>query len=207
MRTSHGTLDMDGASYSYSDIENAVRGLKGMIFDVDGVFTDNRVPEGGDLKLKYRSYYDGQGVSLLRAIGIEVCLVTNEKDASAKHIVDVVAKWNGLPSSLSQDKPDGWAHVTLYQGMGGEKKVLAAEDWFYRNGLSWANCGAMGDDLVDAPMLKKAVLRCAPSSAELAIQELVHFVSRRRGGYGAVRDIANFILEVRGINPLDLPPQ
>ena len=80
-------------------LSNLAWGIKAVISDVDGVFTDNRVLEGAPYKAKWRSYYDGQGVSLLRAIGIRVCLITNEKGDSAKHIVDVVEKWNNLPSS------------------------------------------------------------------------------------------------------------
>ncbi len=189
------------------DIHRIVNGIRGVIFDVDGVFTDNRVPEGGDSKMKYRSYYDGQGVSLLRAIGVRVCLVTNEKEASAKHIVDVVEKWNKLPSSLSDDNPGGWEHVGLFTGVGGAKKGAVAEQWLNECNLEWNDCGVMGDDLVDYSMFKLAAFRAVPISGELVLQDEAHFISRRPAGNGAVRDFVNFILEEKGINPLGLPFQ
>jgi 3-deoxy-D-manno-octulosonate 8-phosphate phosphatase (KDO 8-P phosphatase) len=183
--------------------------LKAVIFDVDGVFTDNRVLEGGDSKPKWRSYSDGQGVSLLRAIGIKVCLVTNEKNDAARHITDTVLKWNRLPSSRSNDNPNGWHHVYLYTGVGGANKVSAVEEWFefVEPDLSWEVCGAMGDDLVDVPLLRKAALKAAPVSAEWVVQDLVDIITRRPGGAGAVRDFANFMLKMRGIDPLSLPTE
>lgn len=210
MVTLHGIFSGDE-----SEARALVSTIKGILFDVDGVFTDNRVVEGGDAKPKSRSYYDGQGVSLLRAVGIRVCLVTNEKGASAKHIEDVVENWNNLPSSKKWDawssrEYDGmgiWERAHLFTGMGGAKKVVAAEQWFAETGLDWSVCAAMGDDLVDVDMLKRSMFRAAPASGELVIREFAHFVSKRPGGYGAVRDLANFILEMKGIDPLSVPPQ
>jgi 3-deoxy-D-manno-octulosonate 8-phosphate phosphatase (KDO 8-P phosphatase) len=183
------------------------REIKAVISNVDGVFTDNRVLEGASYKAKWRSYYDGQGVSLLRAIGLRVCLITNEKGHSAKHIIDVVEKWNNLPSSEKSPGDGGWHHVKLYLGMGGEKKVVAAEEWLKEIGLSFKWCAFMGDDLVDVPLLQKVALRVAPISADPVIKKMAHFVSERVGGMGAFRDFANFILEARRIDPLSLPPQ
>ena len=188
-------------------LSNLAWGIKAVISDVDGVFTDNRVLEGAPYKAKWRSYYDGQGVSLLRAIGIRVCLITNEKGDSAKHIVDVVEKWNNLPSSEKTPGDGGWHHVKLYPGMGGIKKVIAAEEWLKEIGISFEHCAFMGDDLVDAPLLQKVSLRAAPISGDPAIKRMGHFVSERVGGMGAFRDFANFILEARGIDPLSLSPQ
>ena len=77
------------------------KSIKAIAFDFDGVFTDNReligFPEG--MVLKERSHYDGQGVSLLRDIGIHIALVTNQKEKSAEPAHFLVKKWNALPSA------------------------------------------------------------------------------------------------------------
>ena len=175
--------------------------------DVDGVFTDNRVLEGAPYKAKWRSYYDGQGVSLLRAIGIRIVLITNESGDSAKHIADVCAKWNALPSSSKQEGDGGWLHVVLKTGMGGSRKAEAAEGFLQETGIAWGEAAYMGDDLVDTALMRKVGFRAAPVSGDPAIVKMAHFVSSRPGGSGAFRDFANFILEERGIDPLGLPPQ
>lgn len=181
--------------------------IKAAIFDVDGVLTDNTVLEGGTDKGKRRSYYDGQGVSLLRAIGIQIAFVTNEKDDSAAHIINVVEKWNKLPSSSKKPGDGGWEHIRLYTGMDGPKKVVAIEEWLAEIGVSFEECAFMGDDLIDLPLLKKVTFRAVPMSADPYIKNLADFVSDRPGGYGALRDFANFILKIRGIDPGILPSQ
>lgn len=189
------------------DSKDLARNILAVFSDVDGVFTDNRVFEGAPYKAKWRSYYDGQGVSLLRAIGLRVCLITNEKGDSAKHIIDVVEKWNNLPSSEKVPGDGGWHHVKLYSGMGGAKKIIAAEEWLKEIKISFERCAFIGDDLVDVPLLQTVALRAAPISADPAVKDIVHFISERPGGSGAFRDFANFILQCRGIDPFTLPPQ
>lgn len=196
------TIGVDG------DIHMEIaRNIQVVFFDVDGVFTDNRVLEGATSKPKWRSYYDGQGVSLLRAIGIRVCLITNAKGDDAKHIVDVVEKWNNLPSSSKKEGDGGWHHVKLYMGMGEAKKVLAAEDFLKETGVPFEKCAFMGDDLVDVPLMRKVALRAAPVSGENALKNIAHFVSVRNGGYGAARDFVNFVLACRGVDPTMLASQ
>ncbi len=183
------------------------RRIKAVIFDVDGVFTNNQVLEGAPYKAKRRSYYDGQGVSLLRAIGIKIACITNEKGDSAKAITDLVEKWNNLPSSSKTEGDGGWSHVVLYPGMGGPRKVEAAEQFLSSIGVSFEECAMMGDDLVDMPLLRKVGFPAAPAQAEKAVKKIALFISERQGGAGAVRDFANFILDSRGIDPTTLPPQ
>ena len=92
----------------------------------------------------------------------------------------------------------------------GEKKVRKLEvlnGWLQECGIDISCCAGMGDDLVDVPFLQAVAFRAAPISADYSIRNLVDFISNRPGGSGAVRDLANFILEVKGINPLTLPPQ
>lgn len=184
------------------DAVDTIHSIKAVILDGDGVLTDNRVLEGlEEAKPRFRSHYDGQGVSLLRAIGIKVCIITNESGVAAQAIQGLVDRWNSLPSTPQ------WGEVGIFLGRAGEKKVGAAESWLASRNLSWRECAVMGDDLVDVPMLRKAAFKAAPSSAEYVVRDIVDFVSNRPGGRGAVRDFANLILEVRGIDPTTLPTQ
>ncbi|MBI3088773.1 MAG: hypothetical protein HYY99_00720 [Candidatus Colwellbacteria bacterium] len=187
--------------------QRLIQTIKATIFDVDGVLTDNTVPFEREKGTRFRSYYDGQGTSLLRAVGIRLCFITNEKGENAAGIEDLVNKLNNLPSSRKGDNPNGWEHIKLYTGMGGDKKVVAAEEWLTEIGISFNECGFMGDDLVDLALMKKVAFRAAPISGEEVIRNMCHFVSTRPGGHGAIRDLANFILAARGIDPTTLPPQ
>lgn len=190
-----------------TETQRLAKSLKAIVFDVDGVLTDNTVPLERGKGTRYRSYYDGQGTSLLRAIGVQICFITNEKGESAAGIEELIEKLNRLPSSRGEDNPSGWAHIKLYTGMGGERKVTAAEEWLGEIGVSFDECGFMGDDLVDFTLMRRVAFRAAPVSGEEVIKKACHFVSVRPGGSGAIRDLANFILETRGIDPTTLPPQ
>ncbi|MDO8495646.1 MAG: hypothetical protein Q7S32_04015 [bacterium] len=189
------------------ETQGLIQAIKAIIFDVDGVLTDNTVPFEREKGTRYRSYYDGQGTSLLRAVGIRLCFITNEKGESAAGIEDLIKKLNNLPSSRREDSPNGWEHIKLYTGMGGDKKVVAAEEWLTEVGTSFDECGFMGDDLVDLALMRRVAFRAAPISGEEVIKKMSHFVSSRPGGHGAIRDLANFILTARGIDPTTLPPQ
>ena len=200
-------------SHTTEEAIKLAREIEAVVFDVDGVLFPAEVTEGfydalgNPIRIKTRSYTDGQGVSLLRAIGMRVAFVTNEKDEHARAITGVVEKWNALPSSEKTSGDGGWHKVSLYTGMGGVKKVAAAELFLQEFSGSFDRCAAMGDDLVDIPLLRRVALRAAPAQAEKAVRDTCHFVAQRDGGKGAIRDFANFILEARGIDPTTLPPQ
>lgn len=188
------------------DVKDLARKVKIFFCDSDGVMFPNTVLMGFPFKVKYRSYYDGQGVSLLRAVGIQVVFITNEKGKSADAIRETVKKFNSLPSSKPQ-KPNGWDPVFLFEGKGGVNKLQVAKKFLKNKEITLNECAYMGDDLVDKELLKEVGLAAAPAQAEKAIKEIVHFVSNRDAGSGAVRDFANMILDARGINPFDLPAQ
>jgi 3-deoxy-D-manno-octulosonate 8-phosphate phosphatase KdsC-like HAD superfamily phosphatase len=191
--------------------------IEAVIFDSDGVLFPAIAWEGwyaesgAKMVPKPRSYADGQGVSLLRAIGIHVAFVTNEKGDHAQAIEDTVAKWNSLPSAEKTPGDGGWLPVGLYTGMGGPKKVIAAADFLTERQIlkdaqvDWSKVAAMGDDLVDIPLLRKVAFPVAPAQAEEVVLIEAKHVTKRPGGAGAIRDFANFVLMARGIDPTTLP--
>lgn len=181
------------------------RKLKAAVFDSDGVMFPNTVLMGAPYKAKYRSYYDGQAISLLRAIGIRVAFITNEKWANATAIRETVDKFNSLPSSKPQ-KVDGWDLVTLYEGRGGIHKLETLKELLLGMGVSLEETSYMGDDLVDREALQAVALAVAPAQAEQVIKNICDFVCKREGGAGAIRDFANYVLEARGIDQFTLPP-
>lgn len=185
-------------------MNSAPQKIKVFLCDSDGVLFPNTVVMGSSEKSKPRSYYDGQGISLLRALGIRVAFITNEQGAAAAALRETVEKCNSLPSSQPQSA-SGWKPVALFEGYGGIRKVEAAEQFLAECGASFEEVAFMGDDLVDVPLLEKVALAAAPSSAEEAVKALCAFVSERPGGNGAIRDFANMILEVRQVDPRSLP--
>ncbi|MGH9535267.1 MAG: HAD hydrolase family protein, partial [Terriglobales bacterium] len=54
--------------------------------------------------------------------------------------------------------------------------------------------GAMGDDIIDVPMLRACGFAAAPANARREARAAAHFVSRHAGGAGAARDCIEFVL-------------
>jgi len=172
--------------------------IKAVVFDGDGVLFSGKVfihPIAGEF-FKERSFADGQGISLLRAIGIKIALISSEKTGFLERVGE---KWNSLPSV----KKGNWPRVAIFSGVGNKAKTI--EKWLRKINLSCQECAAMGDDLSDFELLKKVGFSAAPVNAEEIIKKSVDWVTKREGGKGAIRDFCNLLLKAKEINPLKLP--
>src|SRR5262245_61640208 len=56
----------------------------------------------------------------------------------------------------------------------------------------------VGDDIVDVPVLRRAGLAVAPADAEETALATSHFVTRARGGEGAIREVVELVLRAQG---------
>jgi 3-deoxy-D-manno-octulosonate 8-phosphate phosphatase (KDO 8-P phosphatase) len=178
--------------------KNKLKNIKAVVFDADGVLFTGRVfvhKESGEM-LKERSHVDGQGISLLRNMGIKIAFVTGEK---SEFLIKVCDKLNSLPSVINGK----WDRVGCFLDAQGEEKVKLVDKWLSENKILWEECATMGDDLADYQMLKKSAFTAAPAQAEKIIKDIVDYVAKREGGNGAIRDFCNLILEAKGINHIN----
>ena len=179
-------------------INEKLKKIKAIAFDSDGVLFTGRVfvSQNGEA-MKERSHVDGHGISMLRSIGIKIAFITGEK---SKFLEVICNKLNSLPSVESGK----WDKIAFFLDQQGEKKVEAINEWLSQNNIGWQECAAMGDDLADYPLLKKAGVAVAPCQAEKIIKNIAHYITKRKGGDGAIRDFCDLILEARGIDPVSL---
>ncbi len=180
--------------------------IKFMAFDADGVLFVNDafhglVIEGKSLKPVTRSHYDGQGITFLRSLGIRVCIITGSYGVDAEAKTELAERWNGLPSA----KVGKLTPVEVFTDRDGPLKLVTLNAWLAKHQGSLAECAAMGNDVGDSWMLEAVSVAFAPSCAVESIKALATYVTKREGGRGAVREVADLILEARGINPRSLP--
>ena len=151
------------------------RGVKLMIFDVDGVLTDGRLylSDNGE-EMKAFSTRDGQGIKLLREAGIAVGVIT----ARSSRVVERRARELGIE--------------LLRQGASDKAGVLA--ELLSGQNLQASEAGYMGDDLADLPVLMRCGFAATVQSAPEAVRTRVHYVARAAGGEGAAREVCEFIL-------------
>lgn len=160
------------------DIAKRARGVRLITLDVDGVLTDGRIyvdDEGREFKAY--SALDGQGIKMLQRAGIEVAWITGSDAPSVRH----------------RARHLGVAHVI----MGASHKVEAWERLRATLGLTMQACAHMGDDLPDVPLLAASGLAISVPHAPQSVRRHAHYVTRRDGGSGAVREAAELILQAQ----------
>lgn len=150
-----------------------------MAFDVDGVLTDGTIwySADGDA-LKGFSTLDGHGLRMLQMAGIELAIIT------------------GRRSRALELRCENLGIARLYQGVEdkrGRLDLLLAE-----LGLSRAEAGYMGDDVVDLPILRACGFAATTMDGHPLVREHVDLVTRRGGGRGAAREVCDFILAAQG---------
>lgn len=121
---------------------------------------------------------DGLGLKLLQRAGIELAIITGRK--------------SGVVAARAADL--GIRHV--FQGNEDKRTVCTA--LLADLGLQWPDVGYMGDDIIDLPVLRIAGFAIAPANAHPLVRERVHAVTDARGGHGAVREAAEFVLAAQG---------
>lgn len=195
------------------ELRARLQSIKAFVSSTSGVLYNNQDIigefEGKPFKGLLRSHYDGQGVSLLRAIGIQVAFVTVDPLNYSDLIHRMIERWNSLPSSSRVKGDDGWPLVKLIGGVVGEEQILSVVNWLDSWHISFANCAVMGHDLVQVPLMRAAseagAFLIAPAQAEEVVKKMADYITTRTGGNGALRDFANLVLEAREIDPTTLP--
>ncbi len=151
-------------------------GIKLLLTDVDGVLTDNGVfyGEGGEV-LKRFSIRDGMGVERLRKLaGIETGIITGEMSPSVARRAEKL-------------------HITeLHLGI--KDKLGRLNEIMERLGIGWEAIAYIGDDVNDLEVLEKAGISACPADAMEQVSGIVHYHCVERGGYGAFREFAEWLI-------------
>jgi 3-deoxy-D-manno-octulosonate 8-phosphate phosphatase (KDO 8-P phosphatase) len=149
--------------------------LKLMVFDVDGVLTDAGLwyTEQGEAIKRFNAL-DGHGLKMLAVSGIQVALLTGrESPIIARRAAEL-----GLGAVVQNVRDKG----------------AALDELVKRYGVVLEQTGFMGDDLIDLPAMQRAGFSASVPDAPSYITQAAHWVSERRGGYGAARECCDLIL-------------
>lgn len=153
--------------------------VKLMIFDVDGVLTDGslRYGEHGEI-IKTFNVLDGHGIKLLQQCSVRVAII------SARESNIVTRRAADLGIALVQ------------QGVNDKRAVF--EQLLKKTDLVAAQCGYMGDDFVDLPVMTRVGFCASVPNAHPEVRARAHWVANSHGGHGAVREVCDFILRAQG---------
>lgn len=147
--------------------------LRLMVFDFDGVFTDNLVYVFEDGREAVRcSRSDGFGLRRLERLGVEPIIISTETN----------------PVVTERSKK-----LKVFSLRGCEEKASALEAVLRKRGLAMAEVGFVGNDINDLGCLSKVGLPIAVRDAHPDILSSAAYRTRLCGGHGAVREVCDLI--------------
>jgi 3-deoxy-D-manno-octulosonate 8-phosphate phosphatase (KDO 8-P phosphatase) len=150
-----------------------------LVLDVDGVLTDGGLIFHADGSESKRFHtLDGHGIRLWQRAGGKVALLSGRASASVgRRAEDLEIAY------VLQD-----CHV----------KLTALEQLLGQVGLKAENVAYVGDDLTDLPPMQRAGFAVAVANAVEEVKACADYVTARRGGDGAVREVIEYILKTSG---------
>lgn len=153
--------------------------IKLMIFDVDGILTDGNLhfgPEGEVIKTF--NVLDGHGIKMLQQSGVAAAIISARQS----------------PIVLKRATDLGIRHVQ--QGI--HDKRSAFEQLLKETSLPADQCGFIGDDVIDLPILMRVGFAASVPNGHAEVRSRVHYVTQASGGHGAAREICDLILRAQG---------
>ncbi|MGD8454303.1 MAG: HAD-IIIA family hydrolase [Phycisphaerae bacterium] len=153
--------------------------IRCLCLDVDGVLTDGRIYMDADGR-SARAFHvhDGFAIRMFQELGGVVAILSG-KDSPA-----VAARAEEL----------GITHVI----QGSRDKRADLESLAARLDLRLEQIAVVGDDLPDLPALHHCGLPIAVANAAEEVKAAAEFITQRRGGEGAVREVIEHLLRADG---------
>lgn len=145
-----------------------------IVFDFDGVFTDNTVYIDEDGKESVRcSKADSLGIAMLREQGVSMCILSTETNP----VVSIRGKKLSIP---------------VFQGCGNKAAFLSA--YLNEHDISFERVVYMGNDVNDLDAMSLVGVTVCPADAHPAIKAIASIVLSSNGGKGAVRELCDMLL-------------
>ncbi len=161
------------------EVWQRAQNIRLLILDVDGVLTDGRLyfdAKGETLKVFH--VRDGHGIKMAQRAGIEVAFVSGRRSDAAYHR----AKELGINR--------------FHEGV--RDKVAVSEEIMAAMQIEAAQVAAVGDDLVDLPLMSRVGLSLAVADAAPEVLAAAHWVTSNPGGRGAVRQVCDLLIKAQG---------
>jgi YrbI family 3-deoxy-D-manno-octulosonate 8-phosphate phosphatase len=167
----HGGLEMVTPGRKRRPMPEDIRLV---VFDFDGVITDNRVwVDGTGREMVAANRSDSVGTSTLRKAGVDLLVISREMDPV------VAARCNKLKIPYQQ--------AVLDKGPALRQAIIerALEPW---------QVVYVGNDTIDLPCFEVAGWAVAVADAHPAVLRAADYITEKPGGHGAVRELCDLIL-------------
>ncbi len=161
-------------------LKQRIQKIKLLVMDVDGVLTDGKIIYNSEgQEIKHFDVQDGYGIVFFQRAGFKTAIIT----ARSSRVVTIRAE----DLEISKVYQDASPKINAYKELLNDFNLKDEEVCF------------MGDDLVDIPILKKVGFAVGVPNAVAEVKKNVHYVTKKNGGYGAVREVIELILKTQGM--------
>jgi 3-deoxy-D-manno-octulosonate 8-phosphate phosphatase (KDO 8-P phosphatase) len=155
-----------------------IRSVRLLMLDVDGVLTDGMIIINDQgFESKHFDVKDGHGLKVLMRYGIGVALITGRRSSVVEHR----ARDLGIQE--------------VYQGVW--NKVEVFDEILRKRNLCPEQTAYVGDDIVDIPLMRRVGFAVAVQDAAEDTKTIAHYVTKKKGGRGAVREVCEIILKAQ----------
>ncbi len=160
------------------DLRSKLARTEMLILDVDGVLTDGRLFYGSaGIEMKAFNVHDGYGIKKIQLEGISIAIVSGRtSDAVERRAKELNIRF-------------------LFQNVAQKDEVL--EELCRESGIQPRHMAHVGDDLPDLALFQNVGLGIAVADARVEVQKSADFVTKAKGGEGAVREVCELILASR----------
>lgn len=164
------------------DVIGRAKAIKLLLMDCDGVLTDGRLffSERGE-ELKVFHVRDGQGLVSWHRAGFTSGIISGR---DAGKIIQARADELGI-HHIRVKSPD---------------KVRDLEEILKEAGVKADETAFVGDDIGDIAILERVGLPIAVRDAVTAVREAAAYITRKKGGRGAVREVTDLLLDIKRLS-------
>lgn len=160
------------------DQKELAKKIKLIIMDVDGTLSDGRffvLPDGKTIKSF--DVKDGAGIIFLGLADIKTAVITGKSSEAVRNRV----------AELHIDD--------YYEGI--SNKSIPFFELLKKYDLKKDEVAYIGDDIGDAEVMGMVGFSAAVGDAHPLIKRISHYIAKRYGGRGAVREVIDFILDTQ----------
>ncbi len=157
---------------------NPASGVTLIVLDVDGVLTDGRITLDGEGR-ESKSFYVRDGLAIAEAVraGYTIAIISGRNSPVVTH--------RARELKIHE----------VHQGVGDKLPVF--KQLVEKYSLSAGQSVFMGDDVNDLAVLKAAGFSAAPADADDTVRAAAKWVSRHKGGRGAVRELIELVMRTQ----------
>ena len=160
------------------DQKELAKEVKLLIMDVDGTLSDGRffvLPNGETLKSF--DVKDGAGIIFAGLAGIKLAIITGKASEQVRRRAEEL-------------KIDDY-----YEGV--VNKSIPFLELIKKYDFEKSEVAYIGDDIGDAEVMGMVGFAAAVGDAHPLIKRISHYIAKRYGGRGAVREVIDFILDTQ----------